>query len=559
MNPTTTPQVGDVRSVSGNQTNFVTSRNLANTPPVETPPVETPAVNASNVPASIISAPQPALTLPPAPALQTDTAVQGEAKTLLEQSRLQAEQSLANAKAPVSASERAIQEAMGILSTEADTRTKLEDQAGLTQRSEQIKRFEESLRRQSAALDQFDIDLMNDTESMRLEAGSRDMTKGQFSARSAELNLQRSIERAGRVAGMRADIAALDVMQSNYKQAAEQVDKAMKAIYEPVRQQLKMEMFFLERNDKRFDSAQKELANFRMIEIQREQQQMERVENSVNDAINTGAVTGAEVKFLADPNVSNAEKLAMSQLIRSRSASELRGLQTAAARADLALKSEQLAKLRTPVVATRETKIEDIGGTKKLIDTQTGEIIATFGADVSTNEIAQAKQASFVNSIDTLKTHAGISKAVGVVGLARFTPFKADVLSGQVSEFTGSVEQIVKQLTLNTFAEAKEKGITFGAMTAPEWAILGDSATKINSWRRERDDGSIYYATSESAFKRELNVLSNFAKIDSIRKGVNPADIGVLDLGNNTYATRNSDGTFTEFVIRNGEIGINQK
>lgn len=287
----------------------------------------TPNVNATNVPATLVTNPGPALTLPPTPTLAPDMGVTGEAKTLLDQKRVEDEARLAETKAPVSDSEKAIKESFGILGTESDTRTKLEDQAGLTQRSEQMRRFEESLRRQSAQLDQFDISQMNDMESMRLEAGRRDMTKGQFSARAAELNLQRSMERAGMVAGMRADIAALDVMQGNYKQAAEQVDKALKSIYEPVKQKLEMEMFFLERNDRRFDSAQKELASTRMMEIQREQQQIQSAQDMVNTVVSNGYARSEEVAELVSLSENPAEQIGLAQMITNRGAGQMREMQ----------------------------------------------------------------------------------------------------------------------------------------------------------------------------------------------------------------------------------------
>jgi hypothetical protein len=215
----------------------------------------------------------------------------------------------------------------------------------------------------------------------------------------------------------------------------------------------------------------------------------------------------------------------------------------------MAVKAEQLAKLRTPSVATRETQVIDVSGNKQLIDSQTGEVIATFGADVSTSEIQQAKQVQFVNTLDSLADHRGMAKAVGTSGLARWTPFKADVMTGDVSDFVGAVENVVKNLTLNSFAEAKDRGMTFGAMSEGEWKILGDSATRISSWRRERDDGSVYYDTSEKMFKKELDQLSQFAKMDAVRSGANPVEFGVLPVGNDMFLTQNSQGQYIEFSV----------
>jgi hypothetical protein len=280
-----------------------------------------------------------------------------------------------------------------------------------------------------------------------------------------------------------------------------------------------------------------------------DQAKIERTLATVDSALQSGAASPSEIKMLTNPNSTDSERLALAQLIQARGATEMRDLQTQSARMDMAVKAQQLAKLREPVIATRETSVVDVNGTKQLVDTQTGEVIATFGADVSVDEITKARDVNFVNTLDSLKNHPGMNKAVGTTGLARWTPFKADVMTGQVSDFTGSVENVVKQLTLNTYAEAKAKGMTFGAMSEGEWKILASSASKIGAWRRERDDGSIYYDTSESNMNKELDNLSNFGKMDALRKGVSPADIGVLQQADGTYWTKNSNGTYTQLSV----------
>jgi hypothetical protein len=506
-------------------------------------------VNASNVPMSLMSQPTPAVTLPQTPVVPTDKTVLSEGGQIMDGFAKQKEAEAVQAGQKYSASEQKLREQFGILGTESQARTQLEDKAGVNAYSQDLTKFQESLRRQMADLDQFDLDNVNTIEVMRVDASKRDITKRTFSAMSAEANIQMAVQRAGKVASTRATIAAIDVTQGNLKGATEQVDKALKAVYDPIRLGIQMESQFLQNNMQLFTSAQSAAANARLKVMEQEVAEIDRIQRSVDDAISSGATTPNEMYMLASPDTTNDERLALSQLIKARGAKDMRDLQMRSAQMDLAVKAEQLAKLRQPVVATRDTSVIDVNGTKQLVDTQTGEVIASFGADVSTNEVQQARDANFINTIDALKTHPGMSKAVGTTPLARWTPFKADVMTGQVSDFVGSIENVVKNLTLNTYAEAKEKGMTFGAMSEGEWEILGDSATKINSWRRERNDGSIYYDTSEKNMKKELDTLSNFGKMDVIRKGGNPADIGVIDLGNGTYATRNSDGSIYEFSV----------
>ena len=275
---------------------------------------------------------------------------------------------------------------------------------------------------------------------------------------------------------------------------------------------------------------------------QEEIRTIQRTEKAVDMAMASGAATGNDVRFLTDANTSAEEKLAMSQLIIANASKQERDI-------NLAVKAEQLANLRKPTVITRDTDLIEVNGQKQLIDTQTGEVIASFGADVPNDEIQKAQKTQFATTIDGLSGHPGLSKAVGPSALGRFTPFRADVLTGQVSDFTGSVENVVKTLTLNTYAEAKERGLTFGAMSEGEWRILGESATKLAQWRRERDDGSIYYAISEKAFKQELDTLGQYAKADAIRSGADPAQVNSLQTEDGLYWTINSNGSYSTIPV----------
>jgi hypothetical protein len=526
----------------------------------------TPNVSASNVPVSVLSTPTPALTMPPTPMIPTDTSVLGEAKTLLEQGRLQAEQAVANTQAPVSASERAIQESLGILSTESDTRAKFEDQAGLQQRSEQIRRFEESLRRQSAALDQFDIDLMNDTESMRLEAGRRDMTKGQFSARSAELNLQRSMERAGRVAGMRADIAALDVMQGNYKQAAEQVDKALKSIYEPVRQRLQMEMFFLERNDKRFDAAQKELSNFRMMEIQREQAEIDRSIVNAEAAVVSGYASPDEVKQLTslagDSEAQN--KLAQDILGRaSRARIQQEQAQIAASRSASAW--NQRAAAYDLAMNGDPAAIEFLGFDPRQSNMTLQDSFNFINATAEDDRILNNLDKVLVSD-SALAASTGVSRFALGTAAARFglpsagvgavvgskVPVAGTILGGvggfvagtaggyvkvanEKKELLGALSSLSNTAAFTKLREYKEAGISFGQLTEAERIAIGRAATDLFSVLTINNDGTVSgINTSAKDFKR---LVENYRQETEIKKqqkaqifsGLTPADASFID------------------------------
>lgn len=352
---------------------------------------------------------------------------------------------------------------------------------------------------------------------------------------------QEDRENAIRNAGLAAKSATL---QDNIDLAKDIVDSAMQDYYKD--RELKNQNMIqqLDYFSGLADGETKQLIEKERRVYEEDQKKIQRVQTTIDAALASGAANASDMSTLTNPLTTDEEKLALAQLIVASGAKQERDM-------DLAIKATQLAKLREPVVATRETSVIDVNGTKQLIDTQTGDVIATFGADVSTDDISNARDIQFVNTVDTLKNHPGMSKAVGTTKLARFTPFKADVMTGQVSDFVGSVENITKQLTLNTFAEAKAKGITFGAGSEGEWKLLGESATKIAQWRRERDDGSLYYETSENNMNKELDTISNFGKMDALRKGINPSDIGVVRQEDGTYWTKNSDNTFTQLNVTN--------
>lgn len=355
---------------------------------------------------------------------------------------------------------------------------------------------------------------------------------------------QRAIGLADRQAAIRdAGLAAeASILQGNIETAGTLINQAMTDYYAD-RQATNANMIQqLDYVSSIVGEQRSELLEKERRVYEEDQRMVERTLNTVDAALQSGAASPNEIKLLTNPNSTDGERLALAQLIQARGASEIRG-------ADMAIKAIELAKLREPTVATRDTSVIDVGGNKQLVDTQTGEVIATFGADVSSDEITKARDINYVTSIDTLKNHPGMSKAVGTTGLARFTPFKADVMTGQVSDFVGSVENVVKILTLNTLQEQKAAGATFGAMDKSEWDILGQSATKIAQWKREREDGSVYYDTSEANMNKELDTLSYFAKLASLRKGANPADIGVVQQPDGTYWTRNSNGTYTQLSI----------
>jgi len=282
----------------------------------------------TNVPISAIenNAPAP-LAMPEMQLPQADIGgVRSAGQQIIDRDIAEKEAIAQQREVPVTETERRIQESYGILATEAPMRQMKEEKFGVNQYSQDLQKFQQTLRNQIAQLDQFDLNNTLSLERERIEAGKRGGTKTQFGNFSAEQNLQIAVQRAIAVAETRATIAGIEATRGNLQAATEQVDKALKAIYEPVRMGMQMEMFFLQRNDKRLDAAQSQLAQAKMMGMQYELGKIDRAEDMALRAVSEGFASPEEASQLAtmdDPG----KLLAKASQIIGKGNTEMRRLQ----------------------------------------------------------------------------------------------------------------------------------------------------------------------------------------------------------------------------------------
>lgn len=211
-----------------------------------------------------------------------------------------------------------------------------------------------------------------------------------------------------------------------------------------------------------------------------------------------------------------------------------------------------------PIVAEsrkkfRQTQVVEQDGRKLLIDLQTGEVIKDYGVtDTPIEEIQNASKKEFIDSVDGLKTHKGLNSSVGPIKGTRIAI--ADQF-GAKGDFIASVQQLTGQLTLKQLQDAKAQGATFGALSNAELQLLAESATKISQWARnaegnrpdpEKGELVQYYDVSEKQFKKELDKISNYQKLDYVLKGGDPTSVGIQQQSDGTYWVENSDGTMTK-------------
>ena len=217
-------------------------------------------------------------------------------------------------------------------------------------------------------------------------------------------------------------------------------------------------------------------------------------------------------------------------------------------------------QLKTEQIKTEQAqRAKTIADTQKIINEQKGSIL-----DPKTPEGAKqlATMQGQVVQIGNILNSASLNNAVGTNILSRTPETKkgfwgglGDILTGGgirratnpgLSNFIGDVEQLRSQLNLQSLIDAKSKGATFGALSDQELQVLSNSATKIGVWTIKDANGNVAgYNAKQSDFKKEIDKINNFAKLDYVYRGGTPENVGVQVI-DGKYYTKNSDGSVTE-------------
>lgn len=157
-----------------------------------------------------------------------------------------------------------------------------------------------------------------------------------------------------------------------------------------------------------------------------------------------------------------------------------------------------------------------------------------------------AKVKNQVFELRNLSTSSALSGAVGPNRLARSDP--SSFFTGSKQNFIGSIEQLREGLTLDTLQQAKANGATFGGLSDGERITLAAAATKIGSWAVKNKNGEVTgYNVDELSFKKELDTINNFARLDYILRGGDPTEVGVTVTPDGAMWVENTyDGNLTQ-------------
>lgn len=407
----------------------------------------------------------------------------------------------------------------GMLDSRTERQRQLEEQAGLTAQKQEL----QSVVNQLQALQK---------EALAIPIQIQEEFAGRGATRAGVEPIQTGRLRQNAIKSL--GLSAIgQTLQGNISLAESTIQKALDAEFEPQEIKLRaLERLYTFNKDalERADKKRADALNFTLKERDRILEEQKADKKEVYD-----------IGFLARQNGADTETV--SRIIGSENREEALTLAGDYLRDPIA--KEQLEQIKLNNILTKEKiasekqkqyYLELYGGMTPseyenyIKDKQKEASKLTEEKDKAKFQYDNALEQKTV--LEGLLNHKGMTKAVGVYGLSRFTPFSID--KSAVAEFTGNVVNIIDQLTLNKLIEAKDQGATFGALSNEELRLIANAATPINNWKKERSDGSIYFEISETAFKAQLNKLINTYN-DSIK--LNAQRLGYTDFDDSENAT----------------------
>jgi hypothetical protein len=460
----------------------------------------------ASVPVATLENPSKPLNIPqtPQPMVDAKGAV-GVAQTYLDQQA----QEVANAQAPVSESENQIRELMGLRNQESVTKAELEKKAGLGQKTEAFNRIIANIQRQTANIQQFDDEAFFDVEEARLDAGKRDITKGVFGAKEQQMNLQTAIQRRAKVSELQGSLASASLLQGDLEAAREQIDSALAAIYDPIKQDILDEMFFLTRNDTRLTAAQTEQSAARQTLLQAQMDAITNAEKMVGDAVASGAATPEEVRQMQKLSGDPTAQAALAQQITARAtygdrqlSRQTELLQQENIRSQMADRVASRVVEQQAVTAKEAEGVQKALSVKSLIDglsTSSALGSATGKDGVIRNKIPGSEEYSFARSHDQLKAALTIENLSALKGLGAMSDREFGTISNSVSKLDLGLSDTaykaeldkINQSLIKTFSNAVDLGI----MDETEFAVIvglgEDDVSQISAYNSSLDDTTI--------------------------------------------------------------------
>lgn len=439
--------------------------------------------------------------------------------------------------------------------------------------------YQQDVNNYTAQLNAITAKQNSDLLSLRGTGSANGVTEAVYGGQQATINREAAIV----ALPVQAQLAAA---QGNLQMAQDHLDTMFKIKSQDAQTKFQYELKKLDTIKEFLTKAEERTYNERITKTNREYQTTQDFLKTQKDALSNALAQGAPA------SVYNAIK----------SATDVNGVISAAGKYNgdvlgQQIKQKQLADLYAkPTSTKRDTQVVD----GKLIDMQTGEVISNLSGTPASSALGQALSEAKIDNINNILANPALGSVVGPSGLARTDPGlwsatkrffsgalagslagagigavvggvgaipgaiigglatgvvnasrgSMDQLTGDRQAFVGAVEQMRSELTTDKLAQAKGQGVTFGALSDGERTLIANAATKLGTWAVTEDgkqDGKVIgYDVNEQDFKREMDVINYFTKLDAVLRGATPESVGAVTNPDGSVWILNSDGTLSQ-------------
>lgn len=407
---------------------------------------------------------------------------------------------------------------------ESPERQSLLEQAGIPDSQKQLDRMLSRIRFRSDSILQNDDKAFFDQVALEGQ-GSDSRLVGRNQAAIAR---ERAIQRTAEAAELRTSIAAADLLQGDIENATANVDAALKAKYDPIKQALAYEQFFLSEQKDFLTGAKKEEADARINLLKSQQKVLDDASQAVSNAVASGGLQPGELeaimKLPPDQQQQAAQevlgRVAASDRALTRAAQSATIMNANLARERFEYEKEQKGLLIDSAMRGDETAIDTLGYDPRSIP---GGVTAAAEYEKANAEIQQDidVMSALLSNDRGLKSASGAlqsaalggffsgGKADGAGTITRFVPGVGNVQGAiqtinDKQDFQSGLAYLVNSTTFDAIMDMRASGVTFGNMTEGERIAAGRAANELNAAMEIDESGKVIGVNASEEKTRQM-------------------------------------------------------
>jgi hypothetical protein len=486
-----------------------------------------------NVPVSVMENPQQPLTIPqpqldPTPAMQTAL---GGTQPLLEQRTAQAQAELDAQKTTTTANDQEIQKLFGIMGQAPTVQKQFEDQAGLAAKTDIANRISAQMGLVQNNQQLFNLQTDPMSYANQLEASTRDITKGTFSAMDSRMRVERALESnrmSAELVGLRAQY---EVADGQVKAAERSVAQAMDIFYTPIKQELEMQKMFFQRNERAMSEAQSKLARAEEKQIDRQLKEIDDAKDMVSSAVASGYASAEDIEMMTSLSGDPAQQRAAAQKIVAKGAREMMVLERMAKNASIAASATtRRANLVELAIAGDTAAITELGfdpGQPIREAKEAEEATAKAQEDIVLDKQIESQSTLVDNLTKALGMEQGLKASSGewqfgeatISGIFASSGEELEIggktlapqgISGaikaraQKQEFLGLMNNLLLGEGFKQFGKLKDEGVNLTPVSEFEFQKVMESSNYLNSVSIVKNGQLQGFKVSDAVVKREI-------------------------------------------------------